>query len=69
MCMISINVDEAALRDMRPELNSTDAIRNWAQELVNLRILQMELEDTETMSIEEARAMVHAAIREEYAKP
>ena len=69
MCMISINVDEAALRDMRPELNSTDAIRNWSQELVNLRILQMELEDTETMSIEEARAIVHAAIREEYAKP
>lgn len=69
MCVISINVDEVALRDMRPELNSTAAIRNWAQELVNLRILQMEQEDTETMSIEKARTMVHAAIHEEYAKP
>ena len=37
MCIISINVDEAALRNMRPELDSTDAIRNWAQELVNFR--------------------------------
>jgi hypothetical protein len=68
MCIISINVDEAALRNMRPELDSTDAIRNWAQELVNLRIQQMVLEDEETMSIEDAREMTLAAIREEYAK-
>ena len=31
MCMVSINVDEAALRDLRPELDSTAAIRLWAQ--------------------------------------
>ena len=68
MCIISINVDEAALRNMRLELDSTDAIRNWAQELVNLRIQQMVLEDEETMSIEDAREMTLAAIREEYAK-
>lgn len=68
MCIISINVDEAALRNMRPDLDSTDAIRNWAQELVNLRIQQMVLEDEETMSIEDAREMTLAAIREEYAK-
>jgi serine protease inhibitor len=53
---------------MRTELDSTDAIRNWAQELVNLRIQQMVLEDEETMSIEDAREMTLAAIREEYAK-
>lgn len=69
MCVVSINVDEAILRDMRPELNNTAAIRRWAQELIDQRIRQMEYEDTEAMSIEEARAMVHAAIREEYAKP
>ena len=68
MCMVSINIDEAALRDMRPELDSTAAIRLWAQELVDLRMQQMRMEDEETMSIEEARAMVHAAIHEEYAK-
>ena len=69
MCMISINVDEAALRDVRPELDTTAAIRSWAQELINLQIRQMEFEYTETMSIEEGRAMIHAAIHEEYAKP
>ena len=69
MCMISINVDEAALRDMRPELDTTAAIRSWAQELINLQIRQMEFEDTETMSIEEAREMTLQAIREEYARP
>ena len=42
--------------------------RNWAQELVILRIKQMELEDEETMSIEDAREMTLAAVREEYAK-
>ena len=68
MCMVSINIDEAALRDLRPELDSTAAIRLWAQELVDHRMQQMRMEDEETMSIEEARAMVHAAIHEEYAK-
>ena len=53
---------------MRPELDSTAAIRDWAQELVNLRIKQMELEDEETVSIEDAREMFLAAVREEYAK-
>ena len=68
MCMVSINVDEAALRDMRPELDTTAAIRLWAQELIDLRLQQMRMEEEETISIEEARAMVHAAIHEEYAK-
>jgi len=30
---------------------------------------QMEFEDTETMSIDEAREMTLAAVKEEYAKP
>ena len=68
MCMVSINVDEAALREMRPELDTTAAIRLWAQELIDLRLQQMRAEEEETISIEEARAMVHAAIHEEYAK-
>ncbi|MBR5749952.1 MAG: hypothetical protein IKY01_14430 [Prevotella sp.] len=68
MCTVSIKVNEATLREMRPDLNTTAAIRLWAQQLIDLRIQQMELEDTETMSIEEARALTHAAVREEYAK-
>lgn len=69
MCMVSINVDEAALRDMRPEIDSPAAIRLWAQELIDLRLREMRAEDEETMSIEEARAIVHETIRKEYARP
>ena len=69
MCVVSINIDEVALRDMRPELNSTTAIRQWAQELINLRISEMELEDTETVDLETAREMLLATVREEYARP
>ena len=68
MCTVSINIDEAAIQDLCPELNTIAAIRSWAQELIDSRLQQMRLEDEETMSIEEARAMVHAAIRKEYAR-
>lgn len=68
MCKVTVEVDQDVLRDMRPDLDSITAIRLWAQELINLHIQQMELEDEETMSIEEAREMTLAAVREEYAK-
>ena len=54
MCMVSINVDEAALRDMRPELDTTAAIRLWAQELVDLRMQQMRAERERNTSIRDA---------------
>ena len=54
---------------MCPEIDSTAAIRLWAQELIDLRLREMRAEDEETMSIEEARAMVHETIRKEYALP
>ena len=44
MCTISIKVNEALLRGMRPELNSTAAIRQWAQQQIDLCIQQMEME-------------------------
>ena len=62
MCTVSVKVNEALLRGMRPELNST------AQQQIDLRIQQMELDDQETMTIEEAREMTLAAVREEYAR-
>ena len=68
MCTVSVKVNEALLRGMRPELNSTAAIRQWVQQQINLRIQQMELDDQETMTIEEAREMTLAVVREEYAK-
>ena len=66
MCTVSINVDEATIRDMRPELNTTAAIRSWAQELIDSRLRQMQLEDEETMDVEEVRAMVLETVRREY---
>ena len=69
MCTVNIQVDEALLRDVKPELDSTAAIRLWVQELVNLRIQELINEDEETMDIEEARAMVHETIKKEYALP
>ena len=69
MCTVSINIDEAVLRDMCPELDTTAAIRIWVQNLVDSHLQQMEFEDTETMSIDEAREMTLAAVREEYARP
>ena len=68
MCKVSVNVDEAVLRGMRPDLDSAAAIRLWAQEQIDLRIHQMEQEDTETVDLETARQMLLASVREEYAK-
>ena len=69
MCTVSVNVDEKVLRKVNPNLNSTAAICLWVQQLVDFQTQEMLMEDNETISIEEARAMTHAAIREEYAKP
>ena len=69
MCTVSINVDEATLRDLRPELDTTAAIRLWVQELINSRLQQLQMEDEETMDVEEVRAMVHETVRKEYARP
>ena len=69
MCTVSVKVDEAMLRNIRPELNSTAAIRQWAQELINMRISEMVLEDTETVDLETAREILLATVREEYARP
>lgn len=69
MCTVTVNVDELMLREMNPNLSDRTAIRKWVQELIDLRIQQLEFEDTETMSIEEAREMTLAAVREEYTRP
>jgi hypothetical protein len=69
MCTVTVNVDEEMLREVNPNLSDKTAIRKWVQELIDLRIQQLEFEDTETMSIEDAREMTLAAVREEYARP
>ncbi len=68
MCTVSVKVNEDVLRDYLPELENTAAIRKWAQMLIDARLRELVEEDTATMSIEEAREMTLAAVREEYAK-
>ena len=67
MCTITVDVDEKTLRDVNPNLSDIAAIREWVQQLIDCRIQEMLEEDTETMSIEEAREMTLKAVREEYA--
>ena len=69
MCTISIDIDETAIRDLLPELDTTAAIRLWVQELIDSRMHQMRLEDEETMDVEELRVMLHETVRKEYDRP
>ena len=69
MCTVTVDINEKVLYDLCPELDNSMAIRQWVQDIIDLHIQQMELEDTETMSIEEACEMTLAAVREAYARP
>ena len=69
MCRINVNIDEAVLRDIRPDLDNMAAIQLWAQELIDRRIQQMEFDDTETVDLETAREMLLETVRSEYARP
>lgn len=69
MCRVTVEVDQEVLRSMNPALDSTAAIRLWAQQLIDQRIQQMELEDTETVDLETAREMILETVRKEYARP
>ena len=53
MCTVSINVNEATLREMRPDLDTTAAIRLWAQQQIELRSQQMRAEQERNASSRE----------------
>ena len=40
MCTVTINIDEAKLRSINPELDGTEAISRWLQDKVNLWMSQ-----------------------------
>ena len=44
MCTVSVKVNETLLRDIRPELSTTAAVRKWVQQQIDMRIQQMEAE-------------------------
>ena len=41
MCTVSVKVNEAILRDVMPERDSTAAIRLWVQKLVDMHLQQL----------------------------
>ena len=41
MCTVTVKVDKAVLSGIRPDLNTTATIRQWAQQQIDLRIQQM----------------------------
>lgn len=67
MCTVSINIDEAAMRQINPLLTNRESIGKWLQHQVDLMIKEMIVEDTETMDVGELRTMLHETIRKEYA--
>lgn len=69
MCTVSINIDEATMRQINPLLTSRESIRYWLQHQVDVMIEEMIFEYTETMDVEELRAMLHETVRKEYALP
>lgn len=69
MCTVSIRVDEAVLREKLPELKSTDAIRRWAQELIDMHIREIAYEeDVEMIDLESMRQDLHQMVRDVYAQ-
>ena len=68
MCTVTIKVDETLLRTMMPELDSTAAIRKWAQQLIDLRVQEMVAGDSEMIDLETMREDLHRMVREVYSQ-
>lgn len=66
MCIVNIKVDDAAIRQINPELTSRESINQWLQQQVDVLIDDL-LGCQETLDLETARAMLHDTIRKEYA--
>lgn len=69
MCTVSVKVDEAVLREILPELDSTAAIRQWVQQLIDLRIQEIVAEDdiNRDMTPEELYHVIEQDIKAIYA--
>jgi hypothetical protein len=62
MCVVRINIDEATLRGLRPELNTPAAVRQWAQQQIDLCVKQIESEQRQNESQDDLwRAIEHDA--------
>ena len=75
MCKVSIDIDEALLRDVMPELDSPAAIRLWVQQLVDYHTQMLLDNNQETVDMkfsrdvtpEELYTMIEKDVRAVYA--
>jgi hypothetical protein len=49
MCTVTVNVDEAMLKKINPNLSDKTAIRKWVQQLIDLRIREYALQQDVTV--------------------
>ena len=52
MCTVSINVNDAVMRQINPTLTNRECIKQWLQHQVDMMIARMVEEDDETMDLE-----------------
>ena len=69
MCTVTINIDEATMRQISPSLTSRESIGKWVQHRVDLMIEEIVSQNTDTIDVEELRLMLHETVRKEYALP
>jgi len=65
MCTVSINIDEATMRQINPLLTSRESIGKWLQHQVDLMIEEMIPEDDETSSLDTSDMLLHDVTVEE----
>ena len=67
MCTLTLEIDENAIKAARPDLDSREAIRQWAQDVLDAHVKEL-AEADDTMDVEEFRKMLHSTITSEYAR-
>ena len=69
MCTVTINIDEARMRQIDPSLTSRESIGKWLQNRVDLMIEEIVAKEVETMDLETARTLLHQMVKEVYSRP
>jgi len=69
MCLVTIKIDEATMRQINPSLSTRESIGQWLQHRVDLMIEEILAKETETMDLETARTLLHQMVKEVYSKP
>lgn len=68
MCVVDIKVNEATVRGLYPSLNSTAAIRRWAQEVMDRHVEEMVAKRAGAMDLETVREKLHQMVKDVYAQ-